>query len=96
MAQNFNPESYRKILASYEALKDGPFSKLQGAADNVLEQAKQSGVTKLISSCQGLAEEGVPAILKMYNQVMDSVEAYLDKSKKLYDALGVDASFGGG
>lgn len=91
MAQEFNPESYRKILASYDALKDGPFSKLQEASDNVLEQATQSGVTKLISSCQGLAQEGVPAILKMYNQFMDSVEAYLDKSKKLYDALGVDA-----
>lgn len=91
MAQNFNPENYRKMLASYETLKDGPFSKLQGAADSVLEQATQSGVTKLISSCQGLAEEGVPAILKMYNEFMDSVGEYLEKDKKLYDALGVEA-----
>ena len=91
MAQNFNPESYRKIVASYEALQDGPFSKLQSAADEVLEQATQSGVTKLIGSCQGLAEEGVPAILKMYDQFMESVGAYLEKNKKLYDALGVEA-----
>lgn len=91
MAQKFNPESYRKIITAYETLQDGPFSKLQGAADSVLEQATQSGVTKLIGSCQGLAEEGVPAILKMYNEFMESVNAYIDKNKKLYEALGVEA-----
>lgn len=91
MANEFNPEVYTKIKAVHESLQDGAFPKLPTAMSLVSDQAKESGVTALVKSCAAAEEEGVPAIMKSFQELMDVVEKYLDSTKSMYDALGVEA-----
>lgn len=87
----FDPEAYVKIRAVHEELQDGAFIKLPGAMEVVVEQAESSGITNLIKSCKAAQEEGVPAIIKAYQELMKVTENYLKANKKMYDAFGVEA-----
>ena len=84
----FDPDTYEKCKRTYDELQDGAFSKLQGAMSVVTEQAKESGVADLIKSCEEAEEEGVPALLKAFNSLMDVLGKYLDDDKQIYEALG--------
>ena len=88
MANNFNPESYEKCKRTYDRLQDGAFQKLPAAMNVVLEQAKESGVTNLIKSCEEAEEHGVPAINKAFNDLMEVLAKYLDDTKQVYEAFG--------
>ena len=65
-----DPDTYEKCKRTYDELQDGAFSKLQGAMSVVTEQAKESGVADLIKSCEAAEEEGVPALLKAFKNIV--------------------------
>lgn len=90
MAQQFEPEVYRKVQQVIEEISEGAIAKLPGAVDVVRDQAKDAGLPVIIQNCDSLAEVGVPAIQKATNGLLDLCREYCKKAKEFFDAFGIE------
>jgi hypothetical protein len=90
MAQNFDPDAYRKIVSTVESLRGGAIARLPQAFEVVMEDAKASGSANLISTVENAINVGIPAFIKTFNELLDSCDTYTTKAKGVFNALGVE------
>ena len=88
MAQNMDDEAVKRIFRTVEELRSGAIAQLPQAIEVVLEQAKTSGIPALIEAAQAAADTGVPALVKVYNDMLDSAQEYAEKAKDYLSRMG--------